>query len=345
MRRIIITLIFTGILFPLAQVKAGLPFLEVIKRKEPAKTERPVVLPVLKRYQAEIKIELTELETIFEADDRPLSDNGDDGFGGDEAIPASELYEIWNNMEVNPYRISPDSLLLGDSAYINLKNFSFPLLKHYRVNSEFGPRRYRFHYGIDLKVMRKDTVVSVLDGMVRIAKKMKGYGNFVVVRHYNGMESFYGHLDKILVAPDQQVKSGETIGLGGNTGRSTGPHLHLELRYLGQPINPRDMIDFENLCAKDDYVLLNSNNFNYRYGPKTLREAKAAKARAAKLSGQANKTAVAMSNGSASRIYTVKNGDSLGLIAQRTGISVKQLCALNGITVKTVIKPGKKLQY
>ena len=344
MRRIIIALIFTGILSPSAQAKTGIPLLERFKRKETANTEHPVALPLVKRYQAEINIELTELETIFDADDRPLSDNGDDGFGGDEAIPASELYEIWNNLEVNPYKISPDSLLSGDSAYINLRNFSFPLLKHYRVNSEFGPRRYRFHYGIDLKVMRKDTVVSVLDGMVRIAKKMKGYGNFVVIRHYNGMESFYGHLDKILVAPDQQVKSGETIGLGGNTGRSTGPHLHLELRYLGQPINPRDMIDFENLCAKGDSVLLSSDNFNYRYGPKTLKEAQAAKARAAKSSGQANKT-VAASGESESRIYTVQNGDSLGRIAQRTGVSVKQLCALNGITVKTVIKPGRKLKY
>ena len=343
MRRIIIALIFTGILSPSAQAKAGIPFLERFKRKELSNTERTIVLPVAKRYHPEINIELTELETIFEPDDRPLSDNGDDGFGGDDAIPASELYEIWNNLQINPYKISPDSLLLGDSTYINLKNFSFPLLKHYRVNSEFGPRRYRFHYGIDLKVMRKDTVVSVLDGMVRIAKKMKGYGNFVVIRHYNGMESFYGHLDKILIAPDQQVKSGETIGLGGNTGRSTGPHLHLELRYLGQPINPRDMIDFENLCAKSDSVLLSSHNFSYRYGPQTLRKARAAKVRAAKASVQAN-TAVASSS-SDSRIYTVKNGDSLGLIAQRTGVSVKQLCAINGITVKTVIKPGRKLKY
>ena len=297
----------------------------------------------------------------MEPDERLTDDELGGDLGGDYGIPASELYEVWNNLQVNPYKVSPDSLLSGDSININLKNFTFPLLKHYRVTSEFGHRRYRFHYGIDLKVNRGDTVVSVLDGMVRIAKRMAGYGNFVVVRHYNGMESFYGHLSKILVKPDQQVKSGEIIGLGGNTGRSTGPHLHLELRYLGLPINPRDMIDFDSLCAKNDFIQLSRSNFSYRYGPQSLKALKAAQTKAAKAASAktTSKTATNVSstpktsttsqtsstNISGSRIYTVKDGDSLWLIAQSTGVSIKQLCAINEITSKTVIKPGRKLKY
>ena len=118
------------------------------------------------------------------------------------------------------------------------------------VTSSFGPRKKTFHYGIDIDLETGDQVVAAFDGRVRIAKRSATYGNVIVIRHHNGLETYYAHLSKINVEVDQEVFAGQPIGLGGNTGRSRGSHLHFEIRYLGQPINPKDMICFE------DYKLL-----------------------------------------------------------------------------------------
>jgi murein DD-endopeptidase MepM/ murein hydrolase activator NlpD len=272
----------------------------------------------LPKLNVEIKIAMPEIAELPDISERYLDldeDSGEDG-----VIPADDLYAIWDNLKVNPYKIPSDSILINDSVYVDLTGFKYPLATHYRVTSEFGPRRRRFHHGIDLKVYKGDSILNVMDGMVRIAKRVGSYGNLVVIRHNNGLESFYGHLSKILVKQDQTVKAGDLIGLGGSTGRSTGTHLHFELRYLGQCLNPRDLVDFDSLGVKNDTVLLTQKNFDYRKS--TL--------------------ASSMSSG---RVWTVRKGDSLSLIAKRTGTSVSRLCYLNGITTRTIIKPGKKLAY
>jgi hypothetical protein len=274
-----------------------------------------ITLPKIKIDVKILPVEIVELPDI---NDRYLDLDEDSGEEG--VIPADDLYAIWDNLKVNPYKIPSDSVLINDSVYLDLTGFQYPLTKHYRVTSEFGPRRYRFHHGIDLKTYKGDSIISAMDGMVRIAKRVGAYGNLVVIRHNNGLESFYGHLSKILVKQDQIVKSGELIGLGGSTGRSTGPHLHFELRYLGQCVNPRDLFDFDSLCIKSNTILLTQKNFDYRKSA----------------------LATAISSG---RIWTVRSGDSLSLIAKRTRTSVKHLCYMNGITTKTIIRPGKKLLY
>jgi hypothetical protein len=288
--------------------------------KEPVKKQveqtHNYIVPVLKRI-INIEIMPTEIMELPDIEDLYLDE---DSGGSEEIIPADDLYAIWDNLTVNPYKIPADSLLLNDSVSLCLTGFKYPLATHYHVTSEFGPRRWRFHYGIDLKVYKGDSILSAMDGMVRIAKRVGAYGNLIVVRHNNGLESFYGHLSKIFVKQDQLVKAGELIGLGGNTGRSTGAHLHFELRYLGQCINPRDLVDFDSLCIKSDTILLTQKNFDYRKSPM-------------------------VSAGSSGKVWTVRAGDSLGLIAKRTGSSVRRICALNGITTKTIIRPGKKLMY
>ena len=222
-----------------------------------------------------------------------------------------EEYDIWSNSSINPYNVS----LVGmkDTIKVDVSGYFPPSVKH--VTSNWGFRKWKFHYGIDLKVHRGDTVKSAFDGTVRITRRDRGYGYFVVVRHDNGLETLYGHLNKILVKPDQKIKAGQAVGMGGNTGRSTGYHLHLEFRYLGNPINPNDIVDFQTHTVKKPVLLISSNTFAYK--------------------GEIDKI----------RYWTVRKGDTLGRIAYRTGVSVSKLCKLNGITKNTILRIGRKIRY
>ncbi len=222
-----------------------------------------------------------------------------------------EEYDIWSNTSINPYNVS----LVGmkDTVKIDISGYYPPSVKH--VTSNWGFRKWKFHYGIDLKVHRGDTVRCAFDGTVRITRRDRGYGYFVVVRHDNGLETLYGHLNKILVKNDQKIKAGEAVGMGGNTGRSTGYHLHLEFRYLGNPINPNDIVNFADHTVMSPVLVITSKTFAYR--------------------GEIDKI----------RYWTVKKGDTLGRIAYRTGVSVSKLCALNGIKKTTVLRIGRKIRY
>jgi murein DD-endopeptidase MepM/ murein hydrolase activator NlpD len=232
-------------------------------------------------------------------------------------IPASDIYPLWSNSTVNPYKI--DVTKMQDTIRFEMYDFVYPLLKPMHITSKFGYRRGRSHNGIDLKLLTGDTVVAPMRGMVRVVGnngKRKGYGNFIVIRHYNGLETVYGHLSKILVEINQIVESGDVIALGGNTGRSTGSHLHWEMRYLGNPINPEDIIDFENRKPKSEvYCMSSQKTFEY-----VIEQAKA-------------------------RYWKIKKGDTLGKISQRTGVSIKRICALNKITPKTILRIGRNLRY
>ena len=187
-----------------------------------------------------------------------------------------------------------------------------------RINSEFGWRRWQFHYGLDIGLNKGDTVKSAFDGVVRISKFGWGYGNVIVIRHTNGLETLYGHLSASKVVPNQFVKAGEVIGLGGSTGHSTGPHLHFEVRYLGVPINPNYFINTKNFSLWKDTVYLSKRTFGYFNNVK-------------KIAGSA-------------RYYTIRNGDSLSKIAMLYGTNVSTICALNGIRPTTVLQLGRSIR-
>ena len=226
--------------------------------------------------------------------------------------PFNDLYYRWSTDLVNPYNIRLTNK--SDTTLISLKDYVHPMEN--AVTSEFGFRRgYRFHYGIDIRLNRGDPVRSAFDGVVRIARRGKGYGFFVVVRHYNGLETVYGHFSKLAVKPNDEVKAGDILGYGGSTGRSSGPHLHLEFRYLGVPINPRMIVDFDNYTVKSDTLMISSAHFAYAKEIEQI------------------------------RFWTVRSGDTLGRIAQKTGISVSKLCQLNKITTKTILRIGQKIRY
>ncbi|MDE6349165.1 MAG: peptidoglycan DD-metalloendopeptidase family protein [Bacteroides sp.] len=232
--------------------------------------------------------------------------------------PGLDLYPTWDNERVQAY----SNAVIPESYTFDLTNFCMPTTNT-RITDVFGyrPRRRRVHNGLDIKVYVGDTIRAAFDGKIRIVKnqgRRRGYGMYIVMRHDNGLETVYGHLSKWLVEENQLVKAGDPIALGGNTGRSTGSHLHFETRFLGIPINPALMFDFE----KQDIV---ADSYTY-HKPKGA-------------SGTSN--SVASGEG---LFYKVKQGDTLGRIAARQGVSIDKLCQLNRITRKTILRPGQVLR-
>ena len=226
--------------------------------------------------------------------------------------PADDLYPEWSNEYAHKYT----NVVMPDSLLIDLTGFCMPT-ENTKVNDIFGyrPRRKRMHYGLDIKVERGDTIRAAFDGKVRYCSyQRRGYGHYVVIRHPNGLETLYAHLTSKLVAENEVVKAGDPIGLGGNTGRSTGPHLHFETRLLGKALNPALFFDFPNQDVTGDSYL-------YTKPKKKVYDPSAP-----------------------DTYYKVRSGDSLSRIAARKGVSVKQLCKLNGITTQTTLRVGQILR-
>ena len=244
-----------------------------------------------------------------------LNDKSDDLM---ENHPAQDIYNnIWRSDRVNPYKIPVDSL--PDSVRIDCSTYIAPVPG--AVTSLFGNRRYRYHYGIDLRLNVGDTVGAAFAGKVRIIDyESHGYGHYVVIRHNNGLETVYAHLSQVLVTLNQTVKAGELIAYGGNTGHSTGPHLHFETRYIGNAINPSNIINFNTgLVLASSYLLTKKGSFYYQH------EVKAKVIKALKY-------------------YTVRRGDNLGRIAARNGTNVKSLTSMNKIKKRAHLKPGQRIR-
>lgn len=251
----------------------------------------------------------------------------------EDEIPAEELYgSIWVNNRVNAYtevlKNAPDTFT------VDLTNFTMPTMGH--VTSKFGMRKRRMHYGIDLKVQTGDTIYAAFDGKIRVKQyERRGYGYYLVMRHPNGLETVYGHLSKFLVEEGTVVRSGDPIALGGNTGRSSGSHLHFEVRYIGRPMNPTEIIDFDNKVCHTDSYTITPRVFNIR-GSKFANNAV--------LATRSNSTVKNKYASGGVAYHRIKNGETLSTIARKYGLSINQLCKLNNITTKTVIRAGKSLR-
>lgn len=249
-----------------------------------------------------------------------------------EFFPANDIYESWDNGGIHYPRV--DFSTKTDTTRIilvdNKTNFySHP--KKGKINSEWGYRKRRFHYGIDVDLEIGDSILCAFDGMVRITKYHKGYGNVIVVRHFNGLETVYGHLSASVVRENQMVKAGSMLGFGGNTGRSTGPHLHFEVRYLGSPMNPRKVIDFEKFKLLSDTLIITSKTFEKTRGVST-----------SAYKGQSN--VVKSYTGSKSNYHYVRKGETLGHIAAKYNTNVSTLCKLNGLSSKSILQIGQKIR-
>lgn len=182
----------------------------------------------------------------------------------EEEIPASELYDEFDTTIVHSEKF--DALTFDDTMMIVLNDPAHSKYVHPfngPTTSGFGFRKYRYHFGEDINLETGDSVRCAFDGKVRIAQRSKTYGYVVVVRHSNGLETYYAHLSKLLVHPNEDVNAGTILGLGGNTGHSFGSHLHFEVRFRGQPIDPNYVIDFKHQCVRADTIYLTKSNFKY----------------------------------------------------------------------------------
>ena len=282
-----------------------------------------------------------------------LYNNGTYRYVKDPVLVAADsvFTECWDTRTVNPYREQPDPIPDRFSIWVvdSLDSYTCPYVVHPR--SLFGYRHGRRHQGIDLPYPTGTPVPAAFDGRVRISDYVGGYGNLVVIRHANGLETFYGHLSKRNVQSGDWVSAGDIIGLGGSTGRSTGPHLHFETRYKGAAFDPSWIIDFETGTLRHRLLKVRSWYFNpnQRYvqsvddedeifrtdeEDRLLAEEQAKKEAAARAAAEA----------AAMRYHTVRSGDTLSSIARKYRTSVREICRLNGIKETTVLQIGKRLR-
>ena len=232
----------------------------------------------------------------------------------EEEHPSSDLYQIWQNKEVNPYKVAIKDL---DDFFVDLTGYVHPVEDEGAVTSHYGPRKGRFHHGIDLRVKVGQDIYAAFDGKVRVTGFDKyGYGYYVVVRHNNGLETLYGHLSSIKVEANDDVSAGDLIGLGGNTGRSTGPHLHFEFRYLGNAINPVRLVNFEEkTLLASGYLICKQTTYSELI---SYQQAK---------------------------YHFVKSGETLSSIAKRYGTTVNRLCQLNNLKPTSTLKIKQRIRY
>jgi murein DD-endopeptidase MepM/ murein hydrolase activator NlpD len=253
--------------------------------------------------------------------------------------PAADLYEDWDNLYAHKQTSLPDSFR------INLRRFCMPTTNRV-VTSNFGARWRRQHKGLDIKVYIGDTIRAAFDGKVRVVRyERRGYGNYVVIRHPNGLETIYAHMSKHLVSENEEVRAGDPIGLGGNTGRSTGSHLHFETRLCGVALNPALMFDFKNQDVVGDEWTFNRSTYNQESAEATrLRGTGCVYRGGDGLYETASKSSYQANSGDV-RYHKVKKGETLSAIAKKHHTTVNALCNLNRIKKTVTLRPGQILKY
>lgn len=255
-----------------------------------------------------------------------------EGFRNDTTV----FDDHWNTTATNAYtdvelNSFPDAtpIQLVDS----LRSYHYPYIG--RITSRYGPRRGRAHQGLDMSLKVGDPVYAVFDGKVRLSKAAGNYGNLVIIRHNNGLETYYAHLSERSVQTGDWVVAGQQIGLGGNTGRSTGPHLHFEVRYRGQSFDPERIIDFKTGELRREELLLKRRHFSIyaKYEQDFDDEVEIAK-----IEEEERKAAQAI------KYHTVRSGDTLGALARKYGTTINRICQLSGIKSTSILRIGQKLR-
>lgn len=259
-----------------------------------------------------------------------------------DGILNSRIHNIMNSEEMGSHTLTwnthdcysrnNDLTKLRDTVWLCVKSeefggFTMPF--DGVVTSRYKYRNGKFHNGIDIDLVTGDTVVCAWDGVVRYAEPNSGgYGNLVIVRHYNGLETYYAHLSKLLTFSGQKVKSGDVLGLGGNTGHSFGSHLHFEVRFYDNTINPEEVIDFKQKQLKDPNLFLHKTLFRPGVTPSNQW----------KTDSKGKKQYVEK------KYYKVRSGDTLSRIAEKHRTSINRLCSLNGLRKTSILQIGQNIR-
>ena len=303
-----------------------------------------------------LRLQPKQIESIFDTNDVVVLDTLDSGndavqvvlysnntwkyVRNREVAKDSTIFEkYWDTKTLFPYK-EVDMSSMPQSVVIDLidslTGYHCPYQGSVHPRGKYGPRRRRQHQGVDLPLKTGDPVYATFCGRVRISEYNKGgYGNLVIIRHDNGLETYYGHLSERMVEPNQWVEAGEVIGLGGSTGRSTGPHLHFETRYYGQSFDPERLIDFKRgILNREVFLLKRSFLSIYSNAGQDFDDEEANE----KQDKQEAAERAAM------RYHKIRSGDTLGHLAVKYGTTVKRICALNGIKPTTTLRIGRTLR-
>lgn len=232
-----------------------------------------------------------------------------------DSMPAKNYYSKWDAIHITPIE---DLLVKNDTSFtLELTSSTYGKYTHPFsgvITSWFGWRDSCNHNGIDIDLNKGDPVVAAFEGKVRIAKREGGFGNVVIIRHYNGLETVYGHLSKIKVKEGQIVRSGQVIGLGGSTGHSTGSHLHFEIRFKGVPINPVYIVSLKTEELISSKIIVKKTKWGMSAYPVDA------------------------------TMYTVQKGDKLIDIAKRYNITTKMLRELNAVRGYMYLRVGQQIR-
>jgi len=222
--------------------------------------------------------------------------------------------ENWNTEKLYPYG-NVDLSKMKDTLIFEFDTSAFYCTPSEDLYSAFGPRRGRQHKGIDTDLDIGDTLRTVFDGKVRYAQYVSGFGNLVIIRHFNGLETYYAHQSKILVEPGELLRAGEVIGLGGETGNALGPHLHFEMRYKDNAFNPEKVIDLKNQCLKLTTLYITKKDFAWK------------------------------KQWTQRKYHKVKSGNTLSSIAKKYNTSVNKILKINkDIRITSILQIGQKIR-
>lgn len=255
--------------------------------------------------------------------------------------PAAQLYDDWTN------KFAHRATELPDSFRIDLRHFCMPTPSRV-ITSNFGSRWGRQHKGLDIKVYIGDTIRAAFSGKVRMVDyEASGYGKYIVIRHPNGLETIYGHLSKQLVKDNQIVHAGEVIGLGGNTGRSTGSHLHFETRLCGVALNPALLFDFRAQDVVADTYMFRKSSYERESGEASRLRGKIGNGgyNNEEVRGSFAKNEMAQNYSGDKLYHKVASGETLFSIAEKRGVTVEQLCKLNHLSKRSRVHSGQILRY
>ena len=242
----------------------------------------------------------------------------------------------WDTSKIHAYNVELKDLPMSMVIDLvdTLKSYHYPFKG--RVTSKYGPRRRGIHQGTDIDLETGDPIYATFDGRVRHTTYVaRGYGHLIIIRHDNGLETFYAHLSEVNVKPGDWVTAGQVIGKGGNTGRSTGSHLHYEMRYKGHSFDPERLINFTTGDLRRETFLLKRTYFSpYSRFTQDFDEEVQSDEEDKKIAAEA----------AAIKYHIVKKGDTLGRIAINNHTTVTKLCQLNGLKKTSTLRIGQRIR-